>query len=54
MSEPRQLPVIDDDPKDGKEVHLEDLELTEKEIADGEKMGRQIDIDDDEDNGGIA
>lgn len=53
MSEPRQLPAIDDLPKSGTEVHMEDLTLTAAEIEAGERLGVVIDPDDDDDNGGI-
>lgn len=48
------LPEMDDQPKGGYYApELSELELTPEEIAQGNLLGQIIDIDDDEDNGGI-
>lgn len=49
------LPELDDQPKSGVFApELAELEPTEEEIAEGNRLGQIIDIDNDEDNGGIA
>lgn len=54
MSEPVELPALDDPPKDGTYApELIELELTDEEIAAGNALGQAIDPDDDEDNGGL-
>lgn len=50
MSEPNILPIIDEEPDEWGPEH-DDLEITDEEIAEGNRQGREIDIDDDEDNG---
>lgn len=48
------LPEMDDQPKGGYWApELSELELSPEEIAAGNAMGAAIDIDDDEDNGGV-
>jgi hypothetical protein len=54
MTEPHDtddLPILDDEPKDGEYRHLEDQPLTDEEIADGNTLGESIDVDNDNDNG---
>lgn len=49
---PIELPVVDDQPKDGTYApELLELELTAEEIAAGNRLGVIIDPDDDEDGG---
>lgn len=56
MAEPRELPPIDDPPKSGVWVDHEEWfgNLTAEEIAEGNRLGQTIDIDDDDDNGGVS
>lgn len=49
-----RLPVIDDPPPFGGWVDHDDLQLTEEEIVEGNRLGEMIDINDDGDNGGVA
>lgn len=49
------LPELDDQPKGGIFApHLDELEPTEEELAAGNALGKAIDVDDDEDNGGVS
>lgn len=48
------LPELDDQPKNGYWApELLELVLTPEEMAAGNELGAWIDIDDDEDNGGV-
>lgn len=48
------LPEMDDQPKNGYYApELSELNPTAAEMAAGNALGAQIDIDDDEDNGGV-
>lgn len=52
MSEhPAELPALDDPPRSGVWVEHDTLELTEEEIAEGNRLAAAIDPDDDHDNG---
>jgi hypothetical protein len=51
MSEPVLLPVVDTPPKSGVFVDADDMALTPEERDEGNRLGREIDIDDDFDNG---
>lgn len=43
----------DEPPKSGEWVDIHDEELSEEEISEGQRLGMDIDVDDDEDNGGV-
>ena len=48
------LPELDDQPKSGVYApELAELDATPEEIEAGNRLGQTIDVDDDEDNGGI-
>lgn len=51
MSEPEILPELDEPPKHYVDSHEVISEATDEEIEQGVRLGRQIDPDDDEDNG---
>lgn len=51
MSEPVQLPVVDTPPRSGVFVDFDDEGLTPEQREEGNRLGREIDIDDDFDNG---
>ena len=53
MSEPVELPAVDEPPRSGVFVEHDELELTDAEIAEGNRLGQVIDPDDDEDSGGV-
>lgn len=55
MTEPIDLPVIDEPPKSGVWVDHEEWfgDLSDDEIAEGNRLGGAIDPDDDDDNGGV-
>ena len=53
MSEPVDLPVVDEPPRSGVFVEHDELELTDAEIAEGNRLGETIDPDDDEDSGDV-
>lgn len=46
---------FDDPPKDGVMVEEDEIygNLTDEDLAEGERLGLTIDVDDDEDNGGF-
>lgn len=44
---------VDVPPSRGDDVHLEDVDLTPEEVEAGEQLGEVIDVDDNDDNGGI-
>lgn len=51
VSEPIDLPAIDEPPKSGVFIEHDDLIPTDDEIDEGNRLGEEIDVDDDEDNG---
>ena len=53
MSDPADLPAVDEPPRSGVFVEHDELELTDAEIAEGNRLGQVIDPDDDEDSGDV-
>jgi hypothetical protein len=51
MTEPVDLPQLDEPPRSGVFLDHDDLELTAAEIAEGKRLGETIDPDDDTDSG---
>jgi hypothetical protein len=51
MTEPEILPVLDEPPRNYVDPHDVLADLSEEEMAEGERLRQQIDPDDDEDNG---
>ena len=51
MTEPVELPQVDEPPRSGVFVEHDSLELTAEEIAEGKRLGEAIDPDDDTDSG---
>jgi len=49
----RILPAVDSEPKSGTWVDPEEFEPTPEEIAEGNRLGEVIDVNDDDDNGGL-
>lgn len=47
------LPAVDTPPRSGVFVEHDELVLTEEEIAEGNALGEEIDVDDDDDNGDL-
>lgn len=55
MTEPDELlPELDAPPRDGVFRHLEDQPATAAEMAEGNRLGALIDLEDDGDNGGVT
>lgn len=48
---PVRLPEVDDPPRSGVFIDPEEFVPTAEEIAEGNRLGQVIDVDDDEDNG---
>jgi hypothetical protein len=46
-----ELPRLDDEPKSGVYVDHDDADLTDDDIAEGQRLGEAIDVEDDDDNG---
>lgn len=53
MSDPIDLPAVDEPPRSGVFIEHDELELTDDEIAAGNQLGAAIDVEDDDDNGGV-
>lgn len=53
MADPRDLPAVDEPPGSGVFVEHDEFELTDDEIAEGNRLGERIDPDDDEDSGDV-
>jgi len=53
VSDPADLPAVDEPPRSGVFVEHDELELTDAEIAEGNRLGQVIDPDDDEDSGDV-